>query len=44
MRSQLNVSAIAFRHYARRAQTRSEHATKLAGVLGLPYRDAAICP
>jgi len=32
---QLNVSANAFRHYARRTQTRSEHAQELAGVLGL---------
>jgi hypothetical protein len=32
---QLNVSADAFRHYAHRAQTQSEHATELARVLGL---------
>ena len=32
---QLNVSASAFRHYARRVQTRPEHAKELAGLLGL---------
>jgi uncharacterized protein DUF4158 len=32
---QLNVSAKAFRHYARRVQTRQEHAKELAGLLGL---------
>ena len=32
---QLGVSASAFRHYARRAQTRQDHAKELAGRLGL---------